>query len=68
MPFKAFLSGMLVDFATHHTASKSFDNLDALSDNCLLIRKLSLMDFSCTAIGFLEFTSGSHILSLLLCA
>ena len=65
---KAFLSGILVDFATHHTASKSFEILHASSNHCLLIRKLSLMELWCTAYRFLEFTSGSHILSLLLCA
>ena len=65
---KAFLSGILVDFATHHTASKSFEILHASSNHCLLIRKLSLMELWCTAYRFLEFTSGSHILSILLCA
>ena len=44
MPFKAFLSGILVDFATHYTALESFEILHASSNNCLLIRKLSLIE------------------------
>ena len=68
VPLQTFLSGILVDLATHYTALKSFEILHASSNNCLLIRKLSLMEFSCTEYRFWEFTSGSHILSLLLCA
>ena len=68
MPFKTFLSGILVDLITHYTALKSFEILHALSNNCLLIGKLSLMELWWTANRFLVFTSGSHMLSLLLCA
>ena len=68
VPLKTFLSGILVDLVTHYTALKSFEILHASSNNCLLITNLSLMEFSCTEYRFWEFTSGSHILSLLLCA
>ena len=56
MPLKTFLSGILVDLASHYTALKSFEILHASSNNCLLIRKLSLMEFSCTEYRFWEFT------------
>ena len=44
--------------------SKALKILHASSNNCLFIKKLSLMELWCTANRFLEFTCGSHILSL----
>ena len=62
--FEGLCQWQIASFASQDTSSKSFEILHASSNNCLLIRKLSLMELWCTADRFLEFSCGPHILSL----
>ena len=60
-----FLCGIFVDLETHYIASESFETFHTSPNHCLLMEKLSLIQWWCTAETFLEFTCGSNNIALL---